>query len=59
MFMVTAETARKWADRYRTEGVTGMTDRGNRLSRIDVTKFGTIPDEKANTAVGVLHRALT
>jgi len=30
MFMVAARTARKWADRYRAEGVAGMTDRSSR-----------------------------
>ncbi|HEU5128130.1 MAG TPA: leucine zipper domain-containing protein, partial [Glycomyces sp.] len=30
MFMVSAPTARKWADRYRTEGPAGMTDRSSR-----------------------------
>ena len=30
MFMVSARTARKWADRYRTEGVVGMADRSSR-----------------------------
>jgi transposase InsO family protein len=30
MFMVSAPTARKWADRYRLEGPTGMTDRSSR-----------------------------
>ena len=30
MFMVAARTARKWADRYRTEGIGGMRDRGSR-----------------------------
>ncbi|MUL65191.1 IS481 family transposase, partial [Mycobacterium sp. CBMA 234] len=30
MFMVSAHTARKWADRYRTEGPAGMADRSSR-----------------------------
>lgn len=30
MFMVAARTAKKWADRYRAEGVAGMTDRSSR-----------------------------
>jgi transposase InsO family protein len=30
MFMVSARTARKWAERYRTEGVAGMADRSSR-----------------------------
>lgn len=30
MFMVADKTARKWAQRYRDEGVTGMTDRSSR-----------------------------
>ena len=30
MFMVSAKTARKWADRYRGEGATGMADRSSR-----------------------------
>jgi hypothetical protein len=30
MFMVAQKTARKWADRYRSEGVAGMTDRSCR-----------------------------
>jgi transposase InsO family protein len=30
MFMVAPKTARKWADRYRTEGPAGMTDRSSR-----------------------------
>jgi transposase-like protein len=30
MFMVAAKTARKWADRYRTEGMAGMTNRSCR-----------------------------
>ena len=30
MFMVAPRTAKKWADRYRTEGVTGMRDRSSR-----------------------------
>lgn len=30
MFMVSPRTARKWADRYRLEGVAGMTDRSSR-----------------------------
>ena len=30
MFMVAARTARKWADRYRREGVAGMADRSSR-----------------------------
>ncbi|MFJ7216596.1 leucine zipper domain-containing protein, partial [Amycolatopsis sp. NPDC098790] len=30
MFMVSAKTARKWADRYRAEGAAGMTDRSSR-----------------------------
>jgi transposase len=33
MFMVAPKTARKWAGRYRDEGVAGMADRGGvRLS---------------------------
>lgn len=30
MFMVAPRTARKWAERYRTEGPEGMTDRSSR-----------------------------
>ncbi len=30
MFMVSAKTAKKWADRYRAEGATGMADRSSR-----------------------------
>jgi transposase InsO family protein len=30
MFMVAPRTAKKWADRYRAEGVAGMTDRSSR-----------------------------
>ncbi len=30
MFMVAPRTARKWAERYRTEGAAGMTDRSSR-----------------------------
>ena len=30
MFMVSPRTAKKWADRYRTEGCGGMTDRSSR-----------------------------
>jgi hypothetical protein len=30
MFVVAAKTATKWAERYRTEGVAGMTDRSSR-----------------------------
>jgi len=30
MFMVSAHTARKWADRYRSEGPAGMADRSSR-----------------------------
>ncbi|WP_139170288.1 IS481 family transposase [Mycolicibacterium fluoranthenivorans] len=30
MFMVAARTAKKWADRYRADGVDGMTDRSSR-----------------------------
>ena len=30
MFMVAARTAKKWADRYRAEGVAGMADRSSR-----------------------------
>ncbi len=30
MFMVAANTARKWAERYRTEGAAGMADRSSR-----------------------------
>ncbi len=30
IFMVAARTARKWADRYRNEGVAGMVDRSSR-----------------------------
>ncbi len=30
MFMVAPRTAKKWADRYRTEGVAGMVDRSSR-----------------------------
>jgi len=30
MFMVCAKTAKKWADRYRTQGVAGMADRSSR-----------------------------
>lgn len=30
MFMVAPKTARKWADRYRTEGAAGMADRSSR-----------------------------
>jgi len=30
MFMVAPRTAKKWADRYRTEGAAGMTDRSSR-----------------------------
>jgi transposase InsO family protein len=30
MFMVAPRTAKKWADRYRTEGVAGMADRSSR-----------------------------
>ena len=33
MFMVAARTARKWADRYRVEGVEGMLDRSSRPRR--------------------------
>jgi transposase InsO family protein len=33
MFMVAARTAKKWADRYRAEGVTGMLDRSSRPHR--------------------------
>ncbi|MET9313129.1 IS481 family transposase [Kribbella sp. NPDC003505] len=33
MFMVAAKTARKWADRYRTEGAAGMADRSSRPHR--------------------------
>ncbi len=33
MFMVAARTARKWADRYRVEGVEGMADRSSRPRR--------------------------
>ena len=33
MFMVAARTARKWADRYRAEGVEGMLDRSSRPRR--------------------------
>jgi transposase InsO family protein len=33
MFMVAVKTARKWADRYRAEGVAGMTDRSSRPHR--------------------------
>jgi transposase InsO family protein len=33
MFMVSARTARKWADRYRVEGVAGMADRSSRPHR--------------------------
>jgi transposase InsO family protein len=33
MFMVAAKTARKWADRYRAEGVAGMADRSSRPHR--------------------------
>ncbi|ETT27013.1 mobile element protein [Rhodococcus aetherivorans] len=30
MFMVASRTAKKWADRYRAEGVAGMVDRSSR-----------------------------
>lgn len=30
MFMVAAKTARKWVDRYRAEGASGMVDRSTR-----------------------------
>jgi transposase InsO family protein len=33
MFMVAPRTARKWADRYRAEGVAGMADRSSRPHR--------------------------
>ena len=33
MFMVSPRTARKWADRYRVEGVAGMADRSSRPHR--------------------------
>jgi len=33
MFMVAPKTARKWADRYRTEGPAGMADRSSRPHR--------------------------
>jgi transposase InsO family protein len=33
MFMVAARTAKKWADRYRAEGVAGMVDRSSRPHR--------------------------
>ena len=33
MFMVSARTASKWADRYRTEGARGMADRSSRPHR--------------------------
>ena len=33
MFMVSARTARKWADRYRAEGPAGMADRSSRPHR--------------------------
>jgi transposase-like protein len=33
MFMVCPATARKWADRYRSEGVAGMSDRSSRPRR--------------------------
>jgi transposase InsO family protein len=33
MFMVAARTAKKWADRYRAEGVAGMADRSSRPHR--------------------------
>ena len=34
MFMVAARTARKWAERYRTEGAAGMLDRSSRPHRM-------------------------
>lgn len=34
MFMVAPRTAKKWAERYRAEGVAGMTDRSSRPRRI-------------------------
>lgn len=33
MFMVSSRTAKKWADRYRTEGTAGMADRSSRPRR--------------------------
>jgi transposase-like protein len=33
MFMVAPRTARKWADRYRAEGIAGMVDRSSRPRR--------------------------
>lgn len=33
MFMVSARTAKKWADRYRAEGAAGMSDRSSRPHR--------------------------
>ncbi|WP_165614162.1 helix-turn-helix domain-containing protein, partial [Mycolicibacterium holsaticum] len=30
MFMVSAKTAKKWADRFRAEGATAMADRSSR-----------------------------
>ncbi|EME22658.1 integrase catalytic subunit [Rhodococcus triatomae BKS 15-14] len=52
MFMVAPRTAKKWADRYRTDGTAGMDDH----SRVAYAEICT--DEKAATAIGVLRRAV-
>ena len=39
MFMVSPRTAKKWADRFRTEGATGMVDRSSR-PHVSPTKTG-------------------
>lgn len=48
MFMVAARTAKKWADRYRAEGVAGMADRSSRPHR-----------SPAKTSLGLVRRIVS
>jgi transposase InsO family protein len=52
MFMVSAQTARKWAERYRSEGPAGMVDRSSRPRR-SPTRTG---DQVVRRIVGLRWR---
>lgn len=43
LFMVSPVPARKWADRYRAEGATGMKDRSSRVNRL--SRIGRVTGE--------------
>jgi hypothetical protein len=52
MFMVAPRTAKKWADRFRTEGALGMADRSSR-PRVSPTRTG---PEMVRQIIGVRWR---